>query len=419
MLFRSPSAPAVAALRGAGVTVLGAADSANLVPDASRLSPDIVLCLAAEADAAFVERLTALQAARLTAAALVCNAIDDALLACAIGVGLHACAIVCAGAPGPDLIALLRVAQARFAHERDLAQRLDGAQQRLDERRLVDRAKGILMRGRAMSEDEAFGVLRSASMQAHARVGQISERVIEAARHADAVNRAGQLRMLSQRIVKLAALRIAGIEPADTRTRLDASIERAEQQIASLNKALADDPTHSALERVGQAWQSMQAALAKRPELAQLAAFDALGEALLAEADALTSGIEAQGLAPTLNVVNLCGRQRMLAQRLAKQTLLATLLRPPEALAARDAAAITDAEFQRALVALAELPISTPEIRESLAQADRAWLQLRGALHEARTASGRRTLAQASETLLELFDELTARYEHSLQVILG
>jgi hypothetical protein len=315
--------------------------------------------------------------------------------------------------------ALRRVARIRFAHEQRLKAALVDAEQRLNERKLVDRAKGILMRDRAISEDQAFSMLRTVSMQAKQRVGQVSERVIEAARHADAINRAGQLRMLSQRIVKLAALRAAGVEPADTRGRLEASVERAEQQIEALGRSLEDGATSAALQRVVASWRALHEALRQRPERERLADFDALAEALLVDADALAAAIEAQGLAATLHVVNLCGRQRMLSQRMAKQALLATLLRAEAAAAARAASGATDAEFQRALQALKALPIATPEIRDGLAQAERHWQHLRAALAEAHMATGRRMLAHVSEALLTLFDELTARYENSLQVILG
>jgi hypothetical protein len=66
-----------------------------------------------------------------------------------------------------------------------------------EERTLVDRAKGILMKAGGLSEDEAFRILRSASQRNQRRVGQVSRRLIDAARAAEAVNRAGQLRMLS------------------------------------------------------------------------------------------------------------------------------------------------------------------------------------------------------------------------------
>lgn len=408
--------PTVEALNAAGVPARGLADGPNLVPDALQAEPAALLWLAGAAAGHAAESVAALQAARPLPVALVCDtATDEATLAALLASGVHALAL----GPAPDPAALVRVARARFAHEKGLRAALASAEQRLTERKLVDRAKGILMRGRTMSEDQAFTVLRTASMQANQRVGEVSERVIEAARHADAVNRAGQLRMLSQRIVKLAALRAAGVDPADTRTRLDASVERAEQQIDALGRSLAGDPTQAALERVVASWHALHQALLQRPERERLADFDAQAEALLCDADALTAEVEAQGLTTTLHVVNLCGRQRMLAQRMAKQALLGTLLRGEAAAAARAAAAETDAEFQRALRALAALPIATPEIREGLAQADRNWQQLLGALPEAQGASGRRTLAHTSEALLALFDELTARYEHSLQVILG
>jgi AmiR/NasT family two-component response regulator len=410
------AAPLIEALRAADMVARWVADGPNLVPDALQAEPEALLWLCEMADAGVVERLSALQAAHPMPVALVCTAsIDDPTLAAALGAGVHALEL----GPAHNPQGLLRVARARFAHERGLKAALDAAERTLHERKLVDRAKGILMRGRAMSEDQAFSVLRTASMQANQRVGEVSERVIEAARHADAVNRAGQLRMLSQRLVKLAALRAAAVEPADTRTRLDASVERAEQQIDALRRSLAASPAHVTLEPVATSWQALHEALHKRPERESLADFDALAEALLRDADALTAAVEAQGLTTTLHVVNLCGRQRMLAQRIAKQALLGTLLRGDAALAAQRAAVDTDAEFQRALSALAALPISTPEIRDALERADRSWQQLRGALPQAQTTTGRRTLAHTSETLLELFDELTARYEHSLQVILG
>lgn len=413
------AARALACLGEAGVAASAIEDGANLVPDALQAAPDALLWWAeGDAPTALPDRLAALQSARPVPVALACAAIAETTLAEALAAGLHACAFVTPGAV-PDLSALLVLARTRFAHEQGLKAALAEAEQRLAERKLVDRAKGILMRGRAMSEDQAFGVLRTASMQAKQRVGQVSERVIEAAAVAEAVNRAGQLRMLSQRIVKLAALRLAGIDPADTRERLDASVARVEQQITALGQALAGTSAQGAHERVEAAWQALHAALAARPRTEQLAAFDTLAEALLDQADALTRQIEGQGGPTTLHVVNLCGRQRMLVQRLAKQALLASLLRGPAAGVALAAAGQTIEEFQRALSALQALPIRSPEIRDGLDEAERAWQQMREALREANGAAGRRGIAHASEILLALFDRLTAHYEHSLQVILG
>ena len=115
---------------------------------------------------------------------------------------------------GPDrLRSLIHLAMARFKQDQLLRDELTDVQHRFNERKLVDRAKGILMRVRNISEDEAYVVLRKAAMQSKLRIGQVAQQVIDAARYADAVNRAGQLRMLSQRLVKLYALMCADVAP--------------------------------------------------------------------------------------------------------------------------------------------------------------------------------------------------------------
>src|SRR5205085_5482052 len=82
---------------------------------------------------------------------------------------------------------LIHLAKVRFAHEQRLRAELAEATHRYEERKLVDRAKGILMRARQLSEDDAFRLLRTASMQSNQRVGQVSQQLIAAASGAEAV----------------------------------------------------------------------------------------------------------------------------------------------------------------------------------------------------------------------------------------
>ena len=115
---------------------------------------------------------------------------------------------------------LVHLAQARQAREQELRGALAELSDRFEERKLVDKAKGILMRARQLSEEEAFGLLRTASMHGNQRVGQVSRQVIDTAEVAEAINRAGQLRMLSQRLVKLSALACTKSEAAAAQTLL-------------------------------------------------------------------------------------------------------------------------------------------------------------------------------------------------------
>ena len=78
--------------------------------------------------------------------------------------------------------AALAMAHARHAHDRALRLTAARAQEQLDERKWVDRAKGVLMTARGLDEDEAFRLLRGAAMSVNLRIGEVSRAVFEAAR---------------------------------------------------------------------------------------------------------------------------------------------------------------------------------------------------------------------------------------------
>jgi two-component system, response regulator / RNA-binding antiterminator len=89
--------------------------------------------------------------------------------------------------PGRDVLAQL-AAMARppmvlFTEKatRQLRSELDETRMRLAERKFVERAKGILMKQRGASEDEAFAALRSLAMQKGIRLGDAARQVIEVA----------------------------------------------------------------------------------------------------------------------------------------------------------------------------------------------------------------------------------------------
>lgn len=87
------------------------------------------------------------------------------------------------------LAAAWPVARAHFDHQQALRAAAAATEARLDERKWVDRAKGVLMRHQQLSEVDAFTLLRTASMHANLRVVEVSRGLIEAAQAADALNR--------------------------------------------------------------------------------------------------------------------------------------------------------------------------------------------------------------------------------------
>ena len=196
--------------------------------------------------------------------------------------GVHA--YVVNGYAPARLRPLLQLARARFEREAALRSAHAELAHRFEERKLVDRAKGILMRARQIAEDEAFRLLRRASMQDQQRVGQVSRRVIDAARDAEAVNRAGQLRMLSQRIVKLYALRLRRRRaPAAAQALLDESARTGRRQPgAARARRCRATPSATCSTPSAQAWRALQPALRRRPRTRRaLADVDAAAERLL------------------------------------------------------------------------------------------------------------------------------------------
>jgi hypothetical protein len=163
----------------------------------------------------------------------------------------------------------------------------------------------------------------------------------------------------------------------------------------------------------------LKALLCASVDAARLPEADALAERMLLQADRLVTTLEATGVATTLHVTNGSGRQRMLSQRVAKQALLAAMLSGEPAKAAAADASQAQRDFDEALGYLNSAPLTTREIRESLDEAGRVWATMSKALARPAASDGAKTLADTSETLLALFERLTQRYEHSMQVLVG
>ena len=74
---------------------------------------------------------------------------------------------------------ILQVAVARFAAEQSLKQELADAKTQLADRKNVERAKGILMKQRALTEEDAFQMLRKFAMDRGIKMADAAARVID------------------------------------------------------------------------------------------------------------------------------------------------------------------------------------------------------------------------------------------------
>lgn len=400
-----------------GIHVLGATQCDEVVRSALRLAPDVIVGFEAAPDKRLFDTLALLESTAPTPVALFTETVEVEAIERAVSCGVHA--YVPNGYQPQRLRPIIHLALARFRREAELRQALVDVTHRFEERKLVDRAKGILMRATQLPEEDAFRILRNASMRGNRRVGQVSRQVIDAARYAESVNRAGQLRMLSQRLMKLHVLLCLGVDPQQTTALMTQSIERADENLDRLRRTLSLGTYGDVLDEVQKLWNDIREQLRVPARVDGLARLDAQADRLLDHAERLTASLEVDGVDAPLHVINQSGRQRMLSQRLAKLALLAPLLPPPAASNARAAMQIATAEFQAHLEYLSNIPLSTPDIRQSLSTASSQWQSMVAGLDQAASVEGRAILAAASEALLQTFEHLTDRYESSMQILTG
>jgi len=110
---------------------------------------------------------------------LFTNDADTSHVGAAIAAGVTA--YVVAGLAPERVKPVLDVAMARFRHEESMRQALADARMQLSDRKLVDRAKGLLMTRQGLSEEQAYAKLRKTAMDRGLKLGEIAQRLIDAA----------------------------------------------------------------------------------------------------------------------------------------------------------------------------------------------------------------------------------------------
>ena len=88
-------------------------------------------------------------------------------------------AYIVAGLQAERVKPVLDVALARFRREQKLLDELQGTRQKLAERKIVDRAKGLLMARYRLTEEQAYQRLRSMAMNKNMKLAEIAQRLVD------------------------------------------------------------------------------------------------------------------------------------------------------------------------------------------------------------------------------------------------
>ncbi|UMA66227.1 ANTAR domain-containing protein [Roseivivax marinus] len=170
----------VDSLEGAGeFDIRVVADMSALGSNVRDHAPDVVLIDVANPSRDQLEELTLASGPLDRPVAMFVDRSDDGLSAAAIEAGVSA--YVVDGMEPRRLKPILDAAIARFRMFQRMRAELAEAKRALEERKVIDRAKGMIMRSRGIGEDEAYALLRKSAMDQGRRVADVAEALVTAA----------------------------------------------------------------------------------------------------------------------------------------------------------------------------------------------------------------------------------------------
>ena len=167
-------------LRDAGdyeVTVIG--DVVGLARKLKALAPDVVLIDLESPDRDVLDALTLAASPSDRPVAMFVDRSDDGVMRAAIEAGVSA--YVVGGLSRERIRPVLQAAIARFHVVARLRSELAATRAALEERKVVDRAKGMLMKAKGLSEEEAYALLRRTAMDQGKKLADVAGALITAA----------------------------------------------------------------------------------------------------------------------------------------------------------------------------------------------------------------------------------------------
>lgn len=234
----------------------------------------------------------------------------------------------------------------------------------------------------------------------------------QVADQSDAVNKAGRLRMLSQRMAKAWLALGQQVETVRADKVLAESMALFDRQLFEL-KAYAPTPEiRATYRRLDAVWSDFKTTLVgASPSSVAAPGLLSLDAQLLALAQQGTQQLEGYSGKPLGRLVNIAGRQRMLSQRMAKFRLAQGWKAAADA---SEQIAQSRREFLTALDVLNDAPEASVAIREQLLLARQQWVFFDSALAKAGSLRPHEAadVFVTSENILQVMDRITSLFAH-------
>jgi response regulator NasT len=167
------------ALVEAGYThVVTIKSTSNLHERIAALAPDMVIIDLQNPDRDTLEGMFQVTRSVKKPIAMFVDQSDGDMIKRAVEAGVSA--YVVDGLKRDRVTAVVDVAVNRFEAFQKVTEERDAARTALADRKTIDRAKGLLMQHRGISESEAYNLLRNAAMQQSKKMSDIAESIITA-----------------------------------------------------------------------------------------------------------------------------------------------------------------------------------------------------------------------------------------------
>jgi response regulator NasT len=154
-------------------------DMQNLLRRILDEEPDVILIDLENPNRDVLEQMFQVSRVVRKPVAMFVDQSDRSMIEAAIDAGVGA--YVVDGLRKERVQSIVDMTISRFRAFEKLRNELDDTRQQLADRKLIDRAKGILMKQRGIGEERAYELMRKAAMDANLRLAQVAQSVITAA----------------------------------------------------------------------------------------------------------------------------------------------------------------------------------------------------------------------------------------------
>jgi two-component system, response regulator / RNA-binding antiterminator len=167
-------------LREAGfLDVEHIAETHSLLRRIYTIDPDVILIGLENPSRDALEQMFQVSRAVRRPVAMFVDQADTASIQASVDAGVSA--YIVDGLRKERIRSILDLCVSRFNAFSKLQNELERAKSDLEGRKIIDRAKGILMKAKQLSEDDAFRAMRTAAMRENKKIVEIAQSIITAA----------------------------------------------------------------------------------------------------------------------------------------------------------------------------------------------------------------------------------------------